>query len=82
MKYLAIIVLVTACEYITACTPDCPQPEPVVKEQLAPSEEACIEFAGRGGTTKVECKAEPAPAPAPAPAPSKAKAKATKPKAK
>jgi len=80
MKYLAIIVLVTACEYITACTPDCPQPEPVVKEQLAPSEAACIEFAGRGGTTKVECKAEPAPAPAPAPA--KAKAKATKPKAK
>ena len=78
MKYLAIIVLVTACEYITACTPDCPQPEPVVKEQLAPSEAACIEYAGRGGTTKVECKAEPAPAPAPA----KAKAKATKPKAK
>ena len=63
MKYLAIIVLVTACEYITACTPDCPQPEPVVKEQLAPSEEACKEYAGRGGTTKVECPVAEAPAP-------------------
>jgi len=81
MKHLLLFALL-----VTSCTPDCPQPEPVVKEQLAPSEEACIEFAGRGGTTKVECKAEPAPAPAPAPAPSpspaKAKAKATKPKAK
>ena len=75
MKHLLLFALL-----VTSCTPDCPQPEPVVKEQLAPSEEACIEFAGRGGTTKVECKAEPAPAPAPAPA--KAKAKATKPKAK
>jgi len=74
MKHLILFAL------LTACTPDCPQPEPVVTEQLAPSEAACIEYAGRGGTTKVECKAEPAPAPAPAPA--KAKAKATKPKAK
>ena len=82
MKYLAIIVLVTACEYITACTPDCPQPEPVVKEQLAPSEAACIEYAGRGGTTKVECKAEPAPAPAPVVKKEVKKVKAAKPKAK
>jgi hypothetical protein len=35
----------------------------VVKEQLAPSEEACKEFVGRGGTTKVECPAVEAPAP-------------------
>ena len=77
MKYLLLFALL-----VTSCTPDCPQPEPVVKEQLAPSEAACIEYAGRGGTTKVECKAEPAPAPSPSPSPAKAKAKATKPKTK
>ena len=58
MKHLILFALL-----VTACTPDCPQPEPVVKEQLAPSEEACKEYAGKGGTTKVECPAVEAPAP-------------------
>jgi len=58
MKHLLLFALL-----VTACTPDCPQPEPVVKEQLAPSEEACKEFLGKGGTTKVECPAVEAPAP-------------------
>ena len=71
MKYLLLFAL------LTACTPDCPLPEPVVKEQLAPSEEACKEFAGKGGTTKVEC-----PAPPEAPVKKSVKKAATKPKAK
>ena len=58
MKHLILFALL-----VTACTPDCPQPEPVVKEQLAPSEEACKEYAGKGGTTKVECPVAEAPAP-------------------
>ena len=58
MKHLLLFALL-----VTACTPDCPQPEPVVKEQLAPSEEACKEYAGKGGTTKVECPVAEAPAP-------------------
>ena len=57
MKHLLLFAL------LTACTPDCPQPEPVVKEQLAPSEADCKEFLGHGGTTKVECPVVEAPAP-------------------